>query len=695
MNKAARTLPNQRLRRERELRGWSQEDVARKIGAPDDKTVRRWESGKVSPTPYYRQKLCALYGKSVEELGLIEENGSPTWNVPYRRNPFFTGREDVLAYLAHLLTTDKRAALTQVISGLGGIGKTQTSVEYAYRSRDQYRSVLWVNAATRDTLISGFATLATLLHLPEKDQQDQHLVVTSVKQWLVDHVGWLLILDNADDLDLVLDFLPAGGNGHILLTTRAHATGTLAHSINLETMNQEEGTLLLLRRAKLLATTATPDQASKEDRAAAEVIVRIMDGLPLALDQAGAYIEETGCSLADYLDLYSTRRKELLQRRGSLPADHPAPVATTWSLSFQKVEQVDPAAADLLRLCAFLSPDILPEEIITEGAAELGPALASIASDPFKLNEAIEALQKFSLVRRDPFAKALSIHRLVQAVLRDGLDNHAQGTWAERTVRAVNCVFPIVEFETWPRCQRYLPQAQVCAALIEQWAMAFPEAAQLLSRAGSYLIERAQYAEAEPLLRSALVIRERVLEPEHPAIAASLNTLAELYRSQGWYMQAESFYQRALALREKAPGPGHPDTASTLHQLAELYLMLGRYQHAKPLLQRALSIQEKVLGPEHPDTAKALHTLAELYYAQDKYAQAEPLYQRALVIREQVLGTEHPDTAASLSSLAALYHAQDKYEQAEPLYQRALMIREQVLGPEHPITATILHALAA
>src|SRR5947209_16250197 len=479
MNKAARTLPNQRLRRERELRGWSQEDVARKIGAPDDKTVRRWESGKVSPTPYYRQKLCALYGKSVEELGLIEENGSPTWNVPYRRNPFFTGREDVLAYLAHLLTTDKRAALTQVISGLGGIGKTQTAVEYAYRSRDQYRSVLWVNAATRDTLISGFATLATLLHLPEKDQQDQHLVVASVKQWLVDHAGWLLILDNADDLDLVLNFLPAAGNGHILLTTRAHATGTLAHGINLETMNQEEGTLLLLRRAKLLATPAMPDQANREDQATAEAIVRIMDGLPLALDQAGAYIEETGCGLAGYLNLYSTRRKELLQRRGSLPADHPAPVATTWELSFQKVEQANPAAADLLRLCAFLSPDAIPEEIITEGADELGPNLQPVASDPVELDAAIEELRRYSLMRRDPEAQTLTVHRLVQAVLKDEMDEETQRQWAERAVRAVNSAFPDVEYETWPECERLLLHARVCAELIEHWKMAFPEAAEL------------------------------------------------------------------------------------------------------------------------------------------------------------------------------------------------------------------------
>jgi len=183
--------------------------------------------------------------------------------------------------------------------------------------------------------------------------------------------------------------------------------------------------------------------------------------------------------------LYQTRRKELLQRRGGLPTDHPEPVSTTWSLSFQQVEQANPAAADLLRLCAWLAPDAIPEEIITQGAAEpgpeLGPVLTPAASDPFKLNEAIEVLQKFSLLRRDPETKVLSMHRLVQAVLQDGMDNALQRTWAERVVRVVSRVFPRVDFATWRQCQRYLPQALVCTALIEEWAMAFPGSGEALS----------------------------------------------------------------------------------------------------------------------------------------------------------------------------------------------------------------------
>ena len=196
-----------------------------------------------------------------------------------------------------------------------------------------------------------------------------------------------------------------------------------------------------------------------------------------------------------------------------------------------------PAAVELLRLCAFLHPDAIPEEIITEGAPDLGPVLQSIASDPFNLNEAIGALLSFSFVHRDPAAKTLSIHRLVQAVLKDGdgMDESTQRMWAERTVRAVNRTFPNVEFTTWPCCQRYLPHAQVCAAYIEQWNMAFPEAARLLNQAGTYLRERAQYKQAEPLLTQALTIQENIVGPKHPDVAITLNNLAGLYQDQGKY----------------------------------------------------------------------------------------------------------------------------------------------------------------
>jgi len=615
------------------------------------------------------------------------------WNIPYRRNPFFTGRETLLTRLRHNLTTHKATALTQTqaIHGLGGIGKTQTAVEYAYRYRDKYRAILWVSAATRDVLIAGFVELATLLKLPEKDEQNQQRVVTAVKRWLEAYDRWLLILDNADDLSLVEeDLLPAGGNGHILFTTRAQAVGALANGIEVQKLDQQEGVLLLLRRARVLALDAPLEQAPARDRAKAEEIVKEMDGLPLALDQAGAYIEETGCSVAAYLQRYRQRQTVLLKRRGGTGKEHPDPVDGTWSLAFEQVERQSAVAADLLRVCAFLSPDAIPEELIVEGASQLGSQLKTIAEDAILFDEAISTLLRFSLIRRNREDNTLSIHRLVQVVLKASMDKRKQRQWAERTVRAVNQVFPSPEFTTWPQCQRLLAHAQVCADLINHHAFAFPEAARLLHQTAVYLKQHhALYGEAELLYERALAIRKQKLGESHPDTARSLNNLAALYRIQGRYEEAEPLYKQALAIRKQNLGESHPDTAQSFSNLALLYKNQGRYKESEPLCKQALEIRKQELGERHPDTATSLNNLAGLYHKQGRYEEAEPLHKRALEIDEQELGARHPNTAKDLNNLAVLYHDQGRYEEAEPLMKRALAIFEQVFGPDHLDTVVV------
>lgn len=258
-----------------------------------------------------------------------------------------------------------------------------------------------------------------------------------------------------------------------------------------------------------------------------------VDGLPLALDQAGAYIEETGCSLAAYVQLYQTRSGELLGLRKSLAADHPEPVTTTWSLSFEQVKQANRAPEALLHCCALLAPDAIPEELLSEGASELGNVLGPVAADPFKLNAAIEAVRRYSLLKRVTKTNILSIHRLVQEVLRAEMTPRVRRQWAERVVRAVNQVFPKVEFETWAHCERLLPQAQVCAQLIDQYTLAFAEAASLLHRAGYYFMEQGRYVEAEQYYQQVLRIYQQALPANHPNTIITLKSYAYLLRQLG------------------------------------------------------------------------------------------------------------------------------------------------------------------
>jgi tetratricopeptide (TPR) repeat protein len=615
------------------------------------------------------------------------------WNVPFARNPFFIGRDSLLEQLHEQFHRVQPSTPNHALalSGLGGIGKTQIAVEYAYRYRDEYHAVFWVHADSRETLVADFIALARLLDLPGQDAQDQMLIVGAVKRWLEQHEGWLLILNNADDLPLLTTFLPS--KKYILLTTRSQATGRIAESLSVEKLELAEGTRLLLRRAKLLAPDQTLETVSAAMREEAQALATELDGLPLAIDQAGAYIEETGCSLSDYLKLYRRRRLALLKRQSSVSADYPHTVASTWALSFQQVEQADPSAAELLRLCAFLHPDAIPEVILTQGAEQLGPVLQEVAADPFLLNEAIQLLRRYSLLKRDPQAKLLNLHRLVQVVLKESLDAQTQQQWAVRAVRAVNAAFPEVEFANWDRCELCLPNALVCAQLIEQYHLSFPEAARLLHCAGHYLYDRGQYAQAEPLLQRALSIREQVLGSQHPEVASTLNDLVELYVLQGKYQQAEPLMQRALSIREQVLGPQHAQTATALNNLAAIYIKQGKYQQAEPLMQRALALREQALGGDHPEVAESLNNLGLLYIQQGRYAEAEPLYQRAIALDEHIQGPEHPETLVHISNLASLYTFQGKYSEAERLNQRVLTARERVLGLEHPYTAWTLFNL--
>ncbi|HEY1349471.1 MAG TPA: NB-ARC domain-containing protein [Ktedonobacteraceae bacterium] len=409
----------------------------------------------------------------------------PVWNLPFPRNPFFVSRDTLVEQLRAYLQAGHPTALSQpqAISGLGGTGKTQIALEYAYRYRQAYQVVWWVLAESRDTLIASLTEIAVTLHLPGSEAQEQDQVAAAVKLWLQGHRGWLLILDNADDLTLLPAFLPPTCGGHVLLTTRAWDRQRLTQRVEVERLPTEGGAIFLLRRAGRLPLDAPLEQADPHARALACRIVEQMGGLPLALDQAGAYLDATGMSLKDYLPVYQLHRRTLHQRRGSHVSDHPEPVATTWHLAFVRIEQQDQAAGELLRLCAFLAADAIPEEILTQGAAHLGPILAPVVGDAFRLGEAIAVLRRYSLIQRDPHSQALSLHRLVQTVIIDEMDAAARTRWRERVMHLLLTNLPTVDFAHWPAWERLLGHILIAFAWKKE-EHPIPEGARLFRLTG-------------------------------------------------------------------------------------------------------------------------------------------------------------------------------------------------------------------
>ncbi len=626
----------------------------------------------------------------------------PFWNVPLQRSELFTGREEALQQIHSAFAKGKTAALVhhpKAITGLGGIGKTRTAMEYAYRYHHEYEAVFWVRAESRETLMSDLVTIATIVNLPIAQERNRKVVTDAVIRWLSEHTSWLLIFDNVEDARAVNDFLHLSRNGHILLTTRIHTLGYMIENIPLQEMGEEEGALLLLHRANLLAPDAPFDTASLPDRDKARELSKLLGGLPLALDHAGAYILGTQCNLASYLDLYQKHGVHLFDgqtasrtsKTTAILTDHPEPVTKTFALSFEKVKRTHRAAAELLQLCAFLQPDAIPEEMIMKAAPVLGPLLGPAAADPLQFDDMIRVLLKFSLVKRDYVTSTIAIHRLVQSVIKTmTMTVQQRREWGERTVRVFNQALPDVNHAPWSDYERFLPHAEICAALIKDWKLKSVEAARLLDQTGNYLRERAQYSQAAIYLVHARNMRQQTLKASHPDQAISLNSLGLLSYHQGKYAEAEHYLKEALSIRQKAFGQMHPDVATSLDDLGWLYHNQNKYAEAEVLCEQALAIRRNLLEPYHLDIAQNLHHLFLICRARGKYSKAEEYFEQALRIREDILGPIDARVATLLNDYAWLCRSLSRYNEAGQLYRRVLTTRWKILGKEHLHTATCI-----
>lgn len=399
------------------------------------------------------------------------------WNVPHLRNPNFTGRQQELDDLRASLLKGETAALVQprAIHGLGGVGKTQLAVEYAYRHAADYDAVWWVRSEDPTTLASDYAGLAAKLGLPEKDAAEQRLIVEAVKEWLRLNRGWLLIFDNAEDVTLLREYMPRGSAGHIIVTSRNPNWTGVATPLSVKALPIDEAIEFLLKRT------------GHQDSATAQPLAEALGCLPLALEQAGAYIETSGCTMLHYMELFEKRQRELLER-GELSTEYPNTVATTWSISFRNVETENPSAAELLRLCAFFAPDDIPIKMLVAGADDMPESLAATASDGLLLDEALMALRKYSLIEVDN--ETILIHRLVQAVVRHAMDTEAVRQWTGAAVHIVNTSFPPEsdDVRMWPVCSPLLPHASAALSFAETIQFASNDTARLFNEVGCFFL---------------------------------------------------------------------------------------------------------------------------------------------------------------------------------------------------------------
>ena len=645
--------------------------------APDQ---QEYDKLKKEASAEEMQNVTDLLQQQDMKLDEIRKLLPPVWNVSHHRNPNFTGREGILSELKLALTSGEPAAWKQAAFGMGGVGKTQLAVEYIYRHKPDYKVIWWIRSEEPATMAADYASLAASLDLPEKDFQDQSETVRAVKRWLEHNSGWLLIFDNAHDPEAIRDYIPQGGAGHVIITSRNPGWGSVARLLPVKEFDRADSIEFLLRRT------------GQDDQDAADALADELGDLPLALEQAGAYIEATGITLTDYQELFRSRRRELWEDE-SPPPDYLDTVATTWSLAMEEVSKKSPAAADLLNICAFLAPDEISPGMLGEGAEFIPEPLASTAADRLAMNRVISVLRRYSLI--DASGESISVHRLVQAVVRDRMSESDAKKWVETAVRLLGAAFPFESYDvrTWDLCAYLLPHALAAAAHAEEQGVAPEETSHILNQTGGYLWVCAEFAEAKVCYERALSLAEKAYGRDHFMVAIRVNNLGCVLYDLDDLQGAKNCFECALKIDEVVYGKDHPRVAIDVNNIGMVLQDLRDLQGAKVHFERALKIDEKAGAKDRPITGTIVNNLGRVLQDLGYLEAAKECFERALAIDEEVYGRDHPNIARDVNNLGNALQDLGDLPAAKEHYERALEIFRRFLGENHPSTVTVRNNL--
>jgi tetratricopeptide (TPR) repeat protein len=631
-------------------------------------------------------------------------------SIPHLRNPYFEGRDDVLAQVG-----GPRSGLHQyALTGVAGEGKTQIAIEYSYRAQSQFDIVWWLRAERSEVLLEDYVALGRRIGVPDRPSADA--VAAATRQRLQDgDRSWLLVFDNAVAPAGLTEFIPHGGDGRVIITSRSRHWESVAEVIELDPLHSEDAVRLLLRR------TGRADATS-----AGAVAVRL-GYLALALDQAAAYMYVSGVSFGAYAGLLEERG--LGQWTSGARLDYDLTLETVWEQSLSQLNADDELAATVLEWSAYLSAEGIPRELFTRPPeADFG-----LASED-RLVRATKSLGDYSLVRLR--ADSWTLHRLVQSFVRTRSSSRARQI-LEAVSSAINAHFPRRPEEpgAWDLCGRLLPHVLSVVRHAQEHGAAILALARASDRAGIFLNARASYGAAQQILRTAtgsfeacgdiaglagaLTHLARVernlgdldgalhragdactrLEAQESGpqrdveLAAALTMLARIHSDLGRPDLARGPAENAFMLIDGNAGADPADLSSTFNHFGRLLLDAGEWDRAEIVLRRALAVDQEHHAGNHPHMAWTLDNLGMVLYAKGLRSEGQELVRRALSIEEAVNGRDHPRVAWSLVSLAAIVRDDDP-RQAEALLSRALRIESENYGDEHLRTVQTRSALA-
>jgi tetratricopeptide (TPR) repeat protein len=585
----------------------------------------------------------------------------------------FTGRDRELAALEEALSVADRAVITQAVTGLGGVGKTQLAARYVQTHAAEYDLVAWIGA--EDGGIAGLAELAGKLGEPVEGLSPIERRELALERLRRGPERWLLVLDNVESAEQLRESLPRSGQGRVLVTSRNREVRQFAPLLALDVFDPATAADYLTERAGRV-----------DDRAGAERLARALGYLPLALSHAAAYCA-TGTSFDAYLDLLDALPAEELFS-SNREASHERTVASTWKASMHAAIGDASLAAEVLAVASHLAPDAIPKSLF---GVLIDPERAV---ERKRLGDAFNALAHYSLATVDD--QSVSVHRLLQKVVRDDAQGRAEHSALRYAVAGLAITLPDdpSDASRWPLSQRLLAHVLAVADAAGHVGEIDVALIDLLNRACLYLNWAGDGARALALAQSTAEQARRALGPEHPSSLTTRCYLAVAQKQMGHISEAIAIHEPLLAMQERILGPEHPDTLATRNDLAGAYWADWRLEDSIAIYEPLLATEERILGPEHPDTLTTRSNLAIAYRDAGRKDEAIAIHEQLLATQERILGPEHAITLATRLNLAGGYHDAARVEEAIAIYEPLLATQERILGPEHPLTLSTRHALA-
>ncbi|KAF8346193.1 hypothetical protein F5887DRAFT_1185023 [Amanita rubescens] len=628
---------------------------------------------------------------------------------------FFIGRDEYLKSLKdHFTTHVEGQRKSFLLYGMGGIGKTQICLKFIEQNHDWFSDIYWIDASSEATIELGLMQIAKANNAPKEATQSPG----SALNWIAQRPKWLMVYDNADGhYSVVEKYLPPGNEGNILITSRNVGLKRLTlDAENVLDMPEDEAISLLLKAAMLAGTSHKVKDVAKK-------VVLQLGGVPLALDQAGAYIQSCGCTIDDYLELYGKHKDELMSSNEFKGASgYGTSTYGTWNISMKQIESMAAngngqeakaaqTAIKLLRIFAFLNPEKIPVELFKNAAENYIKGDADKGSDSLLDHQTlflredgewdrlrflggIQVLLSFSLIKS--LGHLYSMHLLVNAWSRNLISNKEITNHYLRARALLSCsIVPDWLMDNYEFCKLVAPHLESILLHSSEFWVQEKYYDSEYNRFTLVFFHVGNWNEAEKVLNVAINDRKIRLGKDHPDTLKTMTSLASTYHGQGRWNEAEKFEVEVLSILKGKMAVDHSFTLQVMHDLALIYLDQGKWSDAEKLQVVVVNERKEVLGSDHPDTLSTMHILASTYWKQGRWDEAEKLNVDVMDARKAKIGSDHPDTLDTMQNLATIYLSQGRWNEAEKLVVHVMNANKEKLGLDHPKTLTTMHNLAS